>query len=590
MRVVTSVAIAAVFAATLAAAAHPLWKHDTIVNLTAPPAYTSSQQWFGRYDSLADTWRNISTSQTATSPTPIVRVDRNPSAGGWDSIRFTALDQQASYYAVGYVEGQTTFDGIYHSWVNFEQGAEQQFKSMPEAEAFLKTHLQWERDHETATPFGAQLAKQLRIVDGLVDGWQAEYDARKAANDPSVANMTRLDWTGIYFISWQDEAPNIIGKYSQETRNRNKAQPEFDWPAMHCSALMKLTESDLFFAHDTWSHYHTMLRQLKTYAMFEGTVTMSGYPGSFSSTDDFYMTSKELAVTETTNGFFNNSLYEFIVPQSVSEFHRVMIANFLAANASHWMQLFAHQNSGTYNNQYMVADMQTVRNALNAGQKDLPMGTFFVAEQIPGLVIYKDQTAFLNKERHWPSYNIPYYPEIYQRSGFAAYDNALWWGTQNYHQYARAVIFKRMQGYVTDAASMFYMMRFNDYERDPASTIPWCISPWTNGTVDCGDVSQGAHFTIASRYDLNPTNAPVAPNNPNLQVGRALFGAIDTKMTSAFMMQRNHTFIAQNGPTSVQHAPFNHTAFVAANPGYNWGPWSGLPAVYDFPPVQLQPV
>ena len=48
--------------------------------------------------------------------------------------------------------------------------------------------------------------------------------------------------------------------------------------------------------------------------------------------------------------------------------------------------------------------------------EQLPYGLLYVIEQIPGLVVYGDQTETL-KRGYWPSYNVAFYPEIYEKSG-----------------------------------------------------------------------------------------------------------------------------------------------------------------------------
>ena len=58
---------------------------------------------------------------------------------------------------------------------------------------------------------------------------------------------------------------------------------------------------------------------------------------------------------ETTNGVFNNSLYDQIRPQgSVPYWARVTAANRLASSAEAWHTAFYEYNSGTYNNQWMT--------------------------------------------------------------------------------------------------------------------------------------------------------------------------------------------------------------------------------------------
>jgi hypothetical protein len=59
----------------------------------------------------------------------------------------------------------------------------------------------------------------------------------------------------------------------------------------------------------------------------------------------------------------------------------------------------------------MVVDF----NKFTPGQP-LQAGTLWVVEEIPGLVAGGDQTAVLERG-YWPSYNVPFYAEIYTRSG-----------------------------------------------------------------------------------------------------------------------------------------------------------------------------
>ncbi len=43
---------------------------------------------------------------------------------------------------------------------------------------------------------------------------------------------------------------------------------------------------------------------------------------------------------------------------------------------------------------------------------ELPEGVLWVAEQIPGLVMYEDATDTLLRG-YWPSYNVPYFKEVW---------------------------------------------------------------------------------------------------------------------------------------------------------------------------------
>jgi hypothetical protein len=81
-----------------------------------------------------------------------------------------------------------------------------------------------------------------------------------------------------------------------------------------------------------------------------------------------------------------------------------------------------------------------------------------VLEQIPGNIIWQDKTDVLRTQSYWSSYNLPYYPFIYNTSG--VYDNYLKYGDFfSYSNSSRASIFRRDHSKVTDIDSMIRMMR-----------------------------------------------------------------------------------------------------------------------------------
>jgi len=589
MRAVSLVLLAALTVAAFAAVdpANPAgnWKRPTIENMTVNPQYTENHILYGVYSNITRTWSSLGWEQ-APGTGPVVQVRRNRDVQAWDYIHFNSFNATDGYYTVGYAEGYLTYDTIYYTFVNQVKANADALSKNTAAQAFLADHIRYEQHHEKKTAFGKQLANQLRQVDGIYAGYVAGYIA---AGRPT--NITQLSWQDIYLVSYMEELDNVLSKYSLRGSPRlSQKQKILNNPALHCSALMKLTSDDLFFAHDTWSGFNTMLRQYKTYEMAEGTVVMSGYPGSISSIDDFYMTSRKLAITETTNGFFNNSLYDHILPTQVATFNRAMIANFLADTPKRWFELFSYNNSGTYNNQWMALDTVEAKLAVDE-RRTMKPGTFYVGEQIPGLVVYEDQTARLDERGFWPSYNIPYYPQVYQWSGFAAQNTPDSAGFWSYTNYSRAVIFARMGLEVTDEASMWYMLRYNDWETDPASLIPWCKE--NGGHYDCDPKDlRSAALSVAARFDQAPkVAAKIGPDSLAYQVNRGLFGAIDTKMTSAKMLlDRDYEAVIVNGPTAVQQPFFDLNTFLAANPQYELSPWRGVAVKFDAGPARLHPL
>jgi hypothetical protein len=276
---------------------------------------------------------------------------------------------------------------------------------------------------------------------------------------------------------------------------------------------------------------------------FQSTVAFTGFAGQIHSGDDWYITSHGLAAQETTNEYFGTALAkEFIVPQCVSEFVRVMVANFLAHGGLEWTTLFGTHHSGTYCNQYMVVDFK--RYAPGNQGSGLSDDLLWVVEEMPGNVTAADVTQVLRDTSYWASYNIPYFPNIYVNSGFLAQEEAIG-DFFSYTRYARPQIFRRNQTMVKDLESMKNLMQYNDWQHDPLSDISNCTgcNPVNNPTL-----------VIAARGDLVPQNA-VLPANPTYAgylAFNADFGAIDSKIASYSMMASGMQSAVFCGPTPQQ--------------------------------------
>ena len=72
--------------------------------------------------------------------------------------------------------------------------------------------------------------------------------------------------------------------------------------------------------------------------------------GALYSGDDFIMMPDSgLAVLETTNDIFNNSLYDLLQPTgSVITWLRSMVASRMATSGATWTELFSRFNSGVF--------------------------------------------------------------------------------------------------------------------------------------------------------------------------------------------------------------------------------------------------
>jgi hypothetical protein len=318
---------------------------------------------------------------------------------------------------------------------------------------------------------------------------------------------------------------------------------------LRCSSMWKLADdnSDIFFGHATWDHYDMMVRTLKRYQWGSGDeavrVSLSSSPGFLSSVDDFYLTSKGLAVIETTNGNLNASLWKMLTPASVLSWIRANVANAASDSALGWTQLFSMENSGTYNNQWMILDM----NRFTPGET-LEPNTFLILEQLPGKVAVADKSHHLNSQRYWGSYNIPAIPSVWKESGFGAPSAGPAW--ENSHADSpRAVLMKSLNGSVHDVPSFKKFIRFN------------------KGPTDANPHDLRAGFGISARFDLVPSK------DENFGLG----GGIDGKMSTVSLARDTLQFWAQNGPTHDDVPPFDWAA-VSPAPAH-----SGMPQKWDFP-------
>ncbi|KIY95032.1 putative phospholipase B-like 2, partial [Monoraphidium neglectum] len=244
-------------------------------------------------------------------------------------------------------------------------------------------------------------------------------------------------------------------------------------------------------------------------------LSFSSYPGELFSDDDLYMTDAGLVV---------------LTPRSVLSWQRVRSANLLASSGAQWVELFKRHNSGTYNNQYMITDL----NKFSPGKYMAP-GTFHVVEQLPGIIESADMTDMLARG-YWPSYNVAFFPKIYNKSGYpefiadkermgAPFEQPADW--LRYQISPRAKMFRRDQSDAKDVASFKHVMRYNDWRHDP--------------------LSAGAPFAaICGRGDLAPEGADFGP---------VLKGCYDSKVTSYSQALRLEAEVV-NGPTAQGQPPF----------------------------------
>ena len=326
-------------------------------------------------------------------------------------------------------------------------------------------------------------------------------------------------------------------------------------PGEHCSGLVRLLPdySDIYFAHDSWSDYRELHGQLKEYRLniplFKAhSITMSTRIGKLASYDDFYISDAGLFVLETTINNFNADLYKNVKPQSLMTWIRAVHATWATDNGKDWTETFIRHNSGTYNNEYLVVDSKK----FEYGKKPTS-DLLWIIEQYPGVHMSKDITDVLVEKGFFPSFNTPWFEELYELAGYPEHV-ASWGDTGNYWTYntsARFYIFERDVPRIKTFDDFKAFMRYNNWKRDLYSN---------------GDPGQ----QIMSRYDQRPKYGnPLLPPR--------LFGGLDSKCLKVREATWALKFHARASPTNDEENGIPVFEFPDDERYYK-----GLPKRWDF--------
>jgi hypothetical protein len=328
----------------------------------------------------------------------------------------------------------------------------------------------------------------------------------------------------------------------------------------HCSALVRLgpENADVFVGHTTWDDYSKMTRIFKYYNFrLEGAWTqakrigMSSYPGCVSSTDNWYIMDSGLTVTDTSMEILNPTLYdrvlEFPSNSHLPDFMHVMIVNRMSKTGAMWVSLFSERNSGTGNAQWLIFDYN-----LFTPEEPIPDNSFWVVEQIPGIVATGDMSNALRSTGYWASFNRPYFKETRLRSGHDAAESK-YGDLYSYDKSPRAKIFSWIGVSVENMFDMRNTMNRNNYPDEGV------------------DPNEPGH-AISARMDLDP-------------ISRLPNGGIDAKVVNYCLFKRMECQ-AISGPSHSKQKAF---AWRDADGKELFGGWPhlGLPDKWDFDWVQM---
>lgn len=448
---------------------------------------------------------------------------------GWGQIRLRTSGEFSDHVqamAAGFIEGFVEYERISQHVSNI-RAINFQGKPIPEGiTTYLSQQIEFIRSMVRNPPAGEEkywkhVGLMMDQLEGLVMGY----------NEVAPENE-KISFQDMYMHNADGDMETLLDIYRPEER---------EWLEMlDCSALVRMTnDGEIYMGHATWRNYAAMLRHYKFYEFQfsdgEVRLSFSASPGFINSKDDFYVNGYGIGSMETTNAIFDEKLYKYCTPNTVPSFIRSQVCNVLAKDPKTWVDMFEMYNSGTYNNQWMAIDLN------GFGKKENIM---WIVEQIPGETVKKDVTSYLYDDGYWGSYNIPYFEEIYNKSGYNTQPHI---PDNDYYNCSRHNIFKRDAPQIQSLEDFKRVMRSNSYLTDPLS-------------------EGNPKHTISSRYDLFEEK----PRH---------FGGIDSKVTSTTLHKANMGVYMASGPSRD------------GCPAFSWSEWMktheavqhlGHPDVFNF--------
>lgn len=484
------------------------------------------------FDELKESWDAYATFNDSLSEAGWGRLNikANPNS--------TSLDQ---FYCMGYIDTSVSVNRVYEAYHLFReaQGATDEWPSG--WTNWIRQNIEYINEMIDANP-NSDYWKSIKLIREQFRGMVAGLRDHKPEGEVEISEVD----------FWIFQSAGDFDDLAEILNPGTTKDPEL---SSHCTGMLKFAPNytDIYFAQDTWSDVRDLHAYLKSYSLnvpeFKAkNIAFSTRTGHIQSVDDFWMADTGLLVFETTLHCFNKTLYSFVTPQSVLTWMRVYYAMLSADNGRDWTQNFIQQNSGTYNNEYIVLDTKK----FTPGQKPTT-DLVWMIEQLPTVYHSEDITDKFVAQGWWPSINTPYFDDIFKLADYPGqqvrepYKKDFW---SYYDQPRYKVITKHVND---DNTYDFFktLMRWNHYldENEPNYNEP----------------AQG----ILARYDLRPENGTAFGK-------KAPFAGLDSKTASAIKASKHLTFDAIGSP--------NYETLTA----FNFNDWpkvshTGMPAEWKFP-------
>lgn len=393
---------------------------------------------------------------------------------GWDKLAITTnsiFNDELQAEAAGRLEGELTKDRIYPHYLNIKDD----FPMTDKVSDFLEKQESFVFDSMQNGGKNDPMLYNAYLI-------KIQYNAIMDQYNSVVDSSRKLSKNDFHILNYVAELPDIFDKFRVQQHGETdytkmtKEQLEENFlKRTHCSSIFKSKNdlSEIYFGHNTWNTYYSTIRIIKEYNLNYNNrwvksknIIFTSYPATMSSLDDFYLSSHGLVTIETTNIFYNDTLFNEITHEALFTGERAMISNRISNSSKEWTENFKKYNSGTYNNQFMVLD----KNKVNLVNKSIENDAFYIVEQLPGFAKSNNVTDFL-KFGYWSSYNVPFDKEIYKKSLIQEVidSNPSAAASIDYDNCARTKIFRREQSSAVNLEGFMTLMRYNKYLTDPYS-------------------------------------------------------------------------------------------------------------------------
>ncbi|XP_045536388.1 putative phospholipase B-like lamina ancestor isoform X1 [Papilio machaon] len=539
-------------------------------------------EYWGQSNKLADLPRGVARAY--------FRMDMKTT--GWSLLE---VETDGTYrddiqaYAAGIVEGALTSYLIHTHLDNTVRAvcgehARQCDRVKDELDKSVNIWKSYAAEREATDPFWHHVSLYYTQISGMYTGWK--HGSERNANTKSDTDISELYW-----LNSMADVVELQRKMNITIDNN----PVNKLPGLSSAFLRVVNETlengtttkRIYLAHNAAGSYLSMTRILKKYklnyrktstddAAVPGlSVEFSGYPGSVTSQDEFYVIrgdNHRMAVAGTTLRNYNKKLWKSVnITEQLPVGPRVAAANKLSANVSSWGRTLAAHNSGTATKQWLVVDFAhfhhiqqgkvkdrkeivteiTVNNLLYRDVKHTIIhrwgggrgrGAAWLLEQAPGRTQSADLTAALLDKHYWATYGLPFFKDVAELTHVTKME-AIYGKMFSESESPRAVTFKQGYKNATSLDSIIQLMRMNNITAlsENQTKFPEC-SDELNCLLEEADLwsALGARGDIVRRH-------------------QEAYGVIDTKVVSGTTDGNSLDLVAISSPPFTEPPKLNLT-------------------------------